>query len=448
MFSHPEQREVLDEIIVKMRSGRMKRRTFLERAVAVGLSSTAAVSLLEACGGSTGGGSSSGPTTVIWQTENDTSGSYPAIVDGYNKTNKDNVHVVWHNGPSDTSTLITLYDNTLRARSASFDVFNIDVVWPAQFSTQGWTLDLSSKWPASDRANYLPGPIKSCTYNGAVVAAPMRTDLGVLYYRKDIVSTPPTTYADLSSMAKSALSKAKIGYAWQGIQGEALVCDFVEVLAGYGGSVLDPTNAKSVVVNSPEGVAALTEMVSWVGTISPISITTYAEEACRQAFQNGDAALMRNWPYAYALGNDATKSKVAGKFDITALPHGGTGTVGHSCVGGWNMAINAFSKNTDAAWSFMQYVLGETAQKILAITGSYTPALNSVYSDSDVQTKQPLFTKLAPILQNSLPRPVSPVYTDLSNLIQVNVHQALTKQVSPAAALSALQSQLQALVSK
>ncbi len=448
MFSHPEQREVLDEIIVKMRSGRMKRRTFLERAVAVGLSSTAAVSLLEACGGSTGGGSSSGPTTVIWQTENDTSGSYPAIVDGYNKTNKDNVHVVWHNGPSDTSTLITLYDNTLRARSASFDVFNIDVVWPAQFSTQGWTLDLSSKWPASDRANYLPGPIKSCTYNGAVVAAPMRTDLGVLYYRKDIVSTPPKTFNELTSMAKSSLSKAKIGYAWQGIQGEALVCDFVEVLAGYGGSVLDPNNAKSVTVNSPEAVAALTEMVGWVGTVSPVSITTYAEEACRQAFQNGDAALMRNWPYAYALGNDATKSKVAGKFDITSIPYGGSNTTGHSCVGGWNMAINAYSKNTDAAWSFMQYVLGSTAQKILAITGSYTPALNSVYSDSEVQTKQPLFTKLAPILQNSLPRPVSPVYTDLSNLIQVNVHQALTKQVSPAAALSTLQSQLQALVSK
>ena len=446
MFSHPEQREVLDEIIVKMRSGRMKRRTFLERAVAVGLSSTAAVSLLEACGGSTGG--SSGPTTVIWQTENDTSGSYPAIVDGYNKTNKDNVHVIWHNGPSDTSTLITLYDNTLRARSASFDVFNIDVVWPAQFSTQGWTLDLTSRWPASDRANYLPGPIKSCTYNGAIVAAPMRTDLGVFYYRKDLVSTPPKTYDELTSTAKSNLSKTKIGYAWQGIQGEAMVCDFVEVLAGYGGSVLDPTNAKSVTVNSPEAVAAVTEMVSWVGTISPIAITTYAEEACRQAFQDGDAALMRNWPYAYALGNDPTKSKVAGKFDITALQYGGSGTVGHSCVGGWNMAINAFTKNQDAAWSFMQYVLGATAQKILAITGSYTPALNSVYSDSDVQTKQPLFTKLAPILQNSLPRPVSPVYTDLSNLIQVNIHQALTKQVSPAAALSALQTQLQALVSK
>jgi multiple sugar transport system substrate-binding protein len=273
----PEQREALEEIIVKIRAGRMNRRTFIERAVAIGLSSSVVGSLLEACGG---GGGGSVPTTIVWQTENDTSGTYPALVDTYNKTNKDNVHVIWHNGPSDSSSLLTLYDNTLRARSASFDVIQIDVIWPAEFASNGWIAPLDSKWPATDRANYLPGPIKSCTYNGQVVAAPLRTDLGVLYYRKDIVSTPPTTFTDLASMAKSNASKAKIGYAWQGSQYEGLVCDFVEVLAGYGGAILDPTNSKKVVVNSPQGVQALTEMVSWVGTISPISITTFNEEQC------------------------------------------------------------------------------------------------------------------------------------------------------------------------
>jgi multiple sugar transport system substrate-binding protein len=443
---NPEQRDVLDEIIVKMRAGRMTRRTFLERAVAIGLTTTAAGSLLEACGGG-GGGSSSGPTTVVWQTENDNSGTYPALVDAFNKSNKNNVHVVWHNGPSNTGDILTIYDNTLRARSSSIDVMSIDVVYPAEFASNGWTVDLTSRWPASDRANYLPGPISSCTYNGMVVAAPLRTDLGILYYRTDIVSTPPTTFDQLTSDAKSNSSKAKYGYVWQGSQYEGLVCDFVEVLAGYGGSVLDPTNSKSVTVNSPQGVQALTEMVSWVGTISPVSITTFTEEPARQAFQNGDAIFMRNWPYAYSLGN-ASGSKVAGKFDIHSLPYGGSGTVGHSCVGGWNMAINAFSKNPDASWSFMQYMLGPDAQKQLAIKGSFTPALKSVYSDPDVMQKQPLFTKLAPILQNAISRPVSPVYPDLSNIIQNHVHQALTKTVSPAAALSALQSELQALVSK
>src|SRR5712692_5572937 len=120
---NPEQREVLDEISVKMRAGRITRRTFLERAIAVGLTTTAAGSLLEACGG--GGTTSSGPTTVVWQTENDNSGTYPALVDTYNKTNKDNVHVIWHIGPSNVGDLLTIYDNTLRARSSSIDVMSI-----------------------------------------------------------------------------------------------------------------------------------------------------------------------------------------------------------------------------------------------------------------------------------------------------------------------------------
>src|SRR5437764_4370195 len=308
----PEQREALDEIIVKIRAGRMTRRTFLERAIALGLTSSVAGSLLEACGGG-GGGGTSGPTNLVWQTENDTSGTYPAIVDAYNKTNKDNVHVGWHNGPSSTDTMLTIYDNTLRARSGAIDVLSIDVVYPAEFASNGWLVDLTSKWPESDRANYLPGPIKSCTYQGKVVAAPLRTDLGVLYYRTDILSAAPKTFDELTSMAKSHASKTKYGYLWQGAQSEAVVCDFVEVLGGYGASVLDPNNSKSVTVNSPQGVQALTEMVSWVGTISPISVTTLTEEPCRQGFQNGDSIFMRNWPYAYSLGNDPAKSKVAGK---------------------------------------------------------------------------------------------------------------------------------------
>ncbi|HET7638469.1 MAG TPA: ABC transporter substrate-binding protein, partial [Ktedonobacteraceae bacterium] len=390
----------------------------------------------------------SGPTTIVWQTENDNSGTYPGLVDNYNKTNKDGVHVIWHNGPSDSNSLITLYDNTLRARSASFDVMQIDVIWPAEFASNGWTADLTSKWSANERANYLQGPIQSCTYQGKVVAAPLRTDLGILYYRTDIVKTAPQTFDELTSQAKTNASKAKIGYAWQGSQYEGLVCDFVEVLGGYGGTVLDPNNAKSVTVNSPQGQQALTEMVSWVSTISPVSVTTYNEEVCRLAFQNGNAIFMRNWPYAYSLGNDPAKSKIAGKFDIASIPYGGSNTTGHSCTGGWNMAINAFSKNPDASWSFIQYMLGTYAQKQLAIQGSFTPALQSVYNDPDVQQKQPLFTKLAPILKNALPRPVSPVYPDISNIIQTQVHQALTKQVTPAAALSALQSQLQAAVNR
>jgi multiple sugar transport system substrate-binding protein len=451
MFSHPEQREALDEIIVKIRSGRMTRRTFLERAVAVGLSSTAAVSLLEACGSSGGGSAGGGPTTLVWQSENDTSGAYQAIVDNYNKTNKDNIHVVWHNGPSSTDQLLTIYDNTFRARSGNIDVVSIDVVYPAEFGANGWTTPLDDKWPTSDRANYLPGPIQTCTYNGKLWAVPFRTDAGLIYYRTDIIKTPPNSWAELVTMSKDNAGKGgtKYGYLWQGSQYEGLVCDFAEVLHGYGGNVLDPTDAKKVVVNSPEAVQALTEMASWVGTISPINVTTLTEETDRSAWQNGESIFMRNWPYAYSLGN-AAGSKIAGKFDIHPMLYGGNNTVGHSAVGGWNLGINAYSKNQDASWKFVQYMLSPFAQKTIAIMASLTPTLKSIYTDAEVQQKEPLFVKInqAQVLETSLPRPVSAVYPDLSNLIQQHVHQALTKQSSPADALSALQSDLQTLVNK
>jgi multiple sugar transport system substrate-binding protein len=449
---YPEQREVLDEIIVKIRAGRIKRRTFLERAMVVGLSSSAAISLLEACGGSSnsqgGNGSKGTPVSLVWQSENDSSPAYKTITDNFNNTigKQKGIHVTWNNGPSDSATMLTKYTTMFRARSGSTDITSIDIIYPAQFGASGWLNEITdSQWSASERDKYLQGPIKGCTYQGKLWAAPYRTDLGILYYRKDLLSSPPATYDDLVSQAKGASpSKIKYGYVWQGSQYEGLVCDFVEVVHGYNGEIIDANN--KVVVNSPEVVQALTQMVSWVGTISPSAVTTYTEDPSRLTWQNGDSAFMRNWPYAYSLGNDPKQSKIAGKFDIASLPHGGSGTAGHSAIGGWNLGINAFSKNPDAAWEFIKYTLQPEAQKEGAIGASFTVTLQSIYDDSDVQSKEPLFTKLKPILQNALPRPVSARYSDVTNVIQRHVYQALKKQVSPAQAISAMESELKPLV--
>lgn len=446
----PEQRDVLDEIVGKIRAGRMTRRTFLERAVAVGLTSSAAVSLLEACGGtsnSTGGNGAS--TSLVWQSENDATNTYATLTNDFNNTigKEKGIHVTWNQGPTSTNDLLTKYDNMLRARSHSIDVMSIDVVYPAEFASNQWTSPITtSQWPTSEQANYLQGPIQSCTYKGQLVAAPFRTDVGLIYYRTDLIPTPPNTWAEMTTMAKGAMSKTKYGYVWQGAQYEGLVCDFVEVLYGYGGSILDPTDPTKVTVNSPQAQQALTEMVSWVGTISPSAVTTYMEDTARLVWQNGDSAFMRNWPYAYSLGN-ASGSKVAGKFNIHQMLYGGSNTVGHSCTGGWNLAINAFSPNTSQSWEFIHYLLGSTAQTAIAVNASLTGTLKSIYSDPTVLAKQPLFGKLQPVLLTAQPRPVSPRYPDVSNAIQARVESALKKQTTPAQALSSLASDLQALVS-
>lgn len=442
----PEQREDLDEIVVKMRAGRMTRRTFLQRAAAIGLSSAAAVSLLEACGGGGGGG----PATISWESEHDSANVYGPMVDEFNKSNKDNITVNFVNGPNDTGQLRTKFTTMLRGRSGDIDIMSMDIIWPAEFAANGWTVPLDKYWPASERANYLAGPVKGCTFNGQVWAAPLRTDTGLIYYRSDIIPTAPNTWDDLTSMANDAQTggKTKYGYVWQGAQYEGLVCDFVEVVYGYGGNVLDPNDPTKVTINSPEAVQALTKMVDWVGKISPSAVTNYKEEDARSTWQNGDSAFMRNWPYAIALGNDPSTSRVAAKFHFHPMLYGGSNTIGHSNVGGWQLGINAFSKNPDAAWKFISYMLQPAQQKRLAIVASLNATLKSIYDDPDVLAKQPDFAMFKSIFDTALPRPVSPKYPDITLAIQQRVHDALLGKTTPAAALSALASDLQGLVSK
>ncbi|GAC1406733.1 MAG: ABC transporter substrate-binding protein [Ktedonobacteraceae bacterium] len=443
------QGEVIEEIITKIRAGRMTRRTFLERAVAVGLSSTAAVSLLEACGGTSNSTGGNGQTANINFIEKDTNGITAGLVKAFNDKNN-GVHVTYNsNAPNDTGQLLTILTTMLRARGSSIDVMPMDIIWPPEFGANGWTVPLDDKWPASDRANYLPGPLKGCTYNGKLWAAPTRTDAGLIYYRTDLIKTAPTSWDEMATMSKSvAPSKAKFGYLWQGAQYEGLVCDFMEVLLGYGGNVLDANDPKKIVVNSAEGKQALTQMVSWVGTISPTAVTTYKEEDSRSAWQNGDSAFMRNWPYAFVLGNDPKTSKIAGKFDVHPMLFGGSNTSGHSNLGGWQYGINAFSKNPDASWKFIQYMISPPSQKTIAIELSEFATLKSIYTDPDVLAKNPFFGKMQPVLAGALPRPVSPFYPDISNAIQLRVHSALTKQSNVADALSGLQSDLQAIVNR
>lgn len=438
-----ERREAIDEMIVKMRAGRMSRRAFVERAAVLGLSASFVGTLLDACGS----GGSGGPTVVAWESENEATGTYQDLVNKFNQSQKD-VQIHWTNGPSDTGQLLTKFSTMLRARSNSIDIMSMDIIWPAQFGASGWTFPIDSKWPSSERQNYLPGPVQGCTYNGKIWAAPFRTDAGLIYYRTDLVPTAPNTWDDLAAAAQQALSSGavKYGYVWQGAQYEGLVCDFVEVVYGYGGSILDPNNPKTVTTTSPQTVQGLTTMVNWVGGISPQAVTTYKEEDARTTFQNGDAAFMRNWPYAYAHGQNASESKIVGKFDVHTMLYGGSNTTGHSALGGWQLGINAFSSKTDAAWQFIHYMLQEPAQKEAAIKASLTVTLQSIYDDAQVLQANPFFAKLKPVFQTAQPRPVTPKYPDVTVAIQQQVHNALLKQAAPADAMSALATQLQGIV--
>ncbi len=165
-----EQGEVINETITKIRAGRITRRTFLERVMAVGLTSSAAVSLLEACGGTSNSTGGAGQTVNINYFQKDTNGVYAGLVSKFNAQNN-GVHVTYNsNAPQTTDQILTLLTTMLRARGNSIDVFPMDIIWPPEFGANGWTVPLDDKWPASDRANYLPGPL-------GILARPLAVDI-------------------------------------------------------------------------------------------------------------------------------------------------------------------------------------------------------------------------------------------------------------------------------
>ena len=446
------QLQALDGMLSKVRTGRIRRRTFLEGALALGLSSSIASELVAACGGSGDSSGGNGPAlNVTWRGEHDDAGVFAHLVNMFNRTNKDGIFVTYTSGSSDTDQLLTSYLDMLNVRSDASTLISMDIIWPAQFALNQWTVPIQDRWPAHERAKYLPGPVQGCTFDERIWAVPVRTDAGILYYRKDLLPVPPRTWDDLTATARQIRSsgRARYGYLWQGAQYEGLVCNFVEVLYGCGGTVLDPHNPQRVTIASPEAVEALTTMVKWVDDISPPGVIDYKENDATDAWLAGNAAFMRNWPYAYSLGNTLTKSRIVGRSVVHPMLHNGANSVGHSAIGGWQLGINAFSRpdKVDAAWRFIQYMIGADAQKMLALDGSYVSTLKSIYTDREVLERNPIFRQLGPILQTALPRPVSPVYPDLSNAIQLRVHQALTRQSKPADAIRALAADLRSIIS-
>ncbi|MEZ5448674.1 MAG: ABC transporter substrate-binding protein [Thiolinea sp.] len=252
--------------------------------------------------------------------------------------------------PSSTTDQFGQYRLWLAAGNADVDVYMTDVIWAPQLSEQFLDLSEAAKDIAAD---HFPSIIESQTVNGKLVALPIFTDAPALYYRKDLLEKyeveVPKTWEELTGVAKQiqaaerdAGNKDMWGFVWQGKAYEGLTCNALEWVKSYGGGQIVEADG-SISINSPEAVAALNTAKGWVGSISPEGVLSYAEEEARGIWQTGNAVFMRNWPYAYSLGN-SDDSPIKGKFEVATLPTGGDNATSAATLGGWNVAVSKYSK--------------------------------------------------------------------------------------------------------
>jgi trehalose/maltose transport system substrate-binding protein len=322
------------------------------------------------------------------------------------------------------------------ARSGECDVFSSDVIWTAEFASQGWLYDMTP-YVESRKDELIPATLETAHYDGKYWGVPQQTDAAFLYYRTDQVKDQPQTWQEVYEIAGQ-----HDGIVYQGAPYEGLTCDFLEIAFAAGGQVLSD-DGKTAVIDSPENLAALQLMVDGVENgVAANGVTTYMEEESRRYFESGQATFMRNWPYAYALGQKQG-SKIAGKFDVMPFPEfEGAGRAG--ILGGHNQVVSVYSKNPGGALKWIDYVTGAENQKRQFLDYSQAPPLAAVYDDPEVQKKYKFATQLREAVSQAKARPVSPVYPQISQAIYTNVNQALSGRTSPEDALKRAQSEMQA----
>jgi multiple sugar transport system substrate-binding protein len=339
-----------------------------------------------------------------------------------------------------------LYVQWLNARARNPDVLQLDVIWTAEFAAAGWIRPLDAF--ALDVEDFVPAALAAARWRGALYAVPWFVDVGVLYWRTDLVPAPPRSLSALRDAARRLrdAQAARFGLVWQGARYEGLITVFLEHLGAFGGGILDPQGR--VIVDQPAAVRALTFMCDAIGRdhFVPSSVLTWQEEQVRFAFQNGDAVFMRNWPYAWTLLQDHDRSPVAGRFAIAPFPAEDEGRP-TAALGGAQLAVNAWSENPALAWALIRFLTAPEQMLERARLAAQLPARRSIHDSSALAQALPMpIEQIRGLLDAAVPRPVTPVYSELSEILQVRLHRALSGQQIPEAALRDAAREIRALL--
>ncbi len=346
-------------------------------------------------------------------------------------------------GAESTTDRLQFYLQTFAAQSGDIDVAQIDVIWPGILYSHA--VDLSDSMPEGD---FFERIVANNTVQDTLVGIPVFTDAGILYSRTDLLEkygydAPPETWDELEEMAQKitegeiATSQAFTGFVWQGNAYEGLTCDALEwQYSQDGGQIIDPDSGE-VTVNNPEAIAAFERAAAWVGGISPEAVTGYMEEDARGVWQGGNSAFMRNWPYAYANGQEEG-SAIKDKFTVGVLPAGDGGQ--HAAtLGGWQVFVSKYSQNQDAAKEFAKYWASSPIQKSRAIERANLPTIGSLYEDEDVLAAQPYYESMFDVFNGgAVPRP-STVSADLYNDVSIAYFTAVNQILSGADAASTVE---------
>jgi multiple sugar transport system substrate-binding protein len=343
--------------------------------------------------------------------------------------------------------VINLEGSLGRGRGPGFDVMMLDVIWVPEFARAGWLLDLTSSLGPGELEPHFPAAAEAARWDGRVWALPWNFNVGVLYYRADLLArhglAPPRTDAELARAVRVVRDGERgvplDGYVWQGKQYEGLVCNALEALWASGTALIGP--AGEPLPDAARAEAALGRLRGWIDArLSPAWVSAADEELTRRAFGDGRAVFLRNWFYAMDLFEEPG-SAVRGKVAIAPLPRLHDGVPAPGATGGSLLGVSRATRHPQAAVALARFLASEDAQRVLA-GGSMLPSRRALYADAALVARRPHLPVFHELAMAARPRPVTPAYLMLSTSLQPEVSAAVVGVKTPARAVADARRQL------
>jgi multiple sugar transport system substrate-binding protein len=300
------------------------------------------------------------------------------------------------------------------------DILGLDVTWEAEFAQAGLIEPWTGKYKAEAEAGTLKPALETAMWHNQLVAVPDNSNTQLLWYRSDLVKTPPTTWAQMFADAARLKAEGKPHLIEiQGAQYEGITVWFNTMVASAGGTILNP-NATKVTLGAPalKALSIMKQLATGPG--ADPSLPVQMENQNRLAMEGGSAAFELNYPFVYpAMKLD--NPKLFKSFKWALYPEVIPGVPAKVTIGGTDLAVSAYSQHKALAFQAALCLRDRQNQIVGADVGGVPPTITSLYNDPALFKDYPFHADILSALEHASVRPKTPVYQvvsiDISHLV-------------------------------
>jgi multiple sugar transport system substrate-binding protein len=394
---------------IQRRKGRPRRSSSWAALVgAVGLAAS-----LTAC--------SSGPQgTVINLYGGASESGFDEIIANCNEQANGRYTIVGNLLPSDADGQRDQLVRRLAAKDAGMDLLGMDVTWTAEFAEANWVRELTPQQISQANADILQPPIDTATWKDKQYGVPKHTNVQLMWYRKSLVPNPPKTFDEMMAQSQALKDQGKpfeIGFT--AAQYEGYVVNINNLIKGYGGRVVNPDSTAPAIDDKTVQALTLLQKLASSGLVSS-SLSNAQEPEVFADLQAGRSAFSLNWPYVLSAMREANPELVP-DLGYAPYPTVNPGETPTTTLGGMNYAISTYSRHPDEAFDAAMCMRSPESQLKHALDAGNPPTNRTVYDQPEFQEAYPMYNELLLQLENAVPRPISPVYQNISTVLSTTL---------------------------